>query len=162
MGFEPTSSEFGSEALTDWAIRSWVQLILRANFVQLLHFHRLLSVQFHFGYCLSQSPRFFQLKFYWGNHVSVAEWSDIYGTHHWRIMWSSYRKLAWVRFEPTTTKFRSDTLTDWTNYQAMSSTHTQSQPCTATPTSSFALSPISFRLLPSLATTFILTEIGLR
>ena len=26
---------------------------------------------------------------------------------------SSYTKLAWVGFEPTTTEFRSDALTDW-------------------------------------------------
>ena len=45
--------------------------------------------------------------------MSVAEWVDTYGIHHWRILWSSYRKLAWVRFEPTTTEFRSDALTDW-------------------------------------------------
>ena len=32
--------------------------------------------------------------------------------HHWRISWSSYRKLIWVGFEPTTTEFRSDALTD--------------------------------------------------
>ena len=25
-------------------------------------------------------------------------WTDIYGIHHWRIVWSSYRKLAWVGF----------------------------------------------------------------
>ena len=25
---------------------------------------------------------------------SVAEWNDAYGIHHWRILWSSYRKLA--------------------------------------------------------------------
>ena len=37
----------------------------------------------------------------------------IYGIHHWRILRSSYRKLAWVGFEPTTTEFRSDALTDW-------------------------------------------------
>ena len=37
----------------------------------------------------------------------------IYGTHDGRIIWSSYRKLAWVAFEPTTTEFRSDVLTDW-------------------------------------------------
>ena len=37
----------------------------------------------------------------------------IYGIHHWRMIWSSYRKLAWVGFEPTTTEFRSDALTDW-------------------------------------------------
>ena len=45
--------------------------------------------------------------------MSVAEWVDTYGIHHWRIIWSSYRKLAWVGFEPTTTEFRSDTLTNW-------------------------------------------------
>ena len=48
-----------------------------------------------------------------GNHVSVVEWADKYGIHHWWILWSSYRKLAWVGFEPTTTEFRSDALTDW-------------------------------------------------
>ena len=45
--------------------------------------------------------------------MSVAEWADTYGIHHWWILWSSYRKLAWVEFELTTTKFRSDALTDW-------------------------------------------------
>ena len=38
----------------------------------------------------------------------------IYGIHHWQILWSSYRKVAWVGFEPTTTEFRLDTLTNWT------------------------------------------------
>ena len=37
----------------------------------------------------------------------------IYGIHHWRIFRSSYRKLVWVGFEPTTTEFRSGALTDW-------------------------------------------------
>ena len=59
VGFEPTTSEFCWDALTDWAIRPWVQFTLRANFVQLLQFHRLFSVQFHFGYCLRQSPGLF-------------------------------------------------------------------------------------------------------
>ena len=45
--------------------------------------------------------------------MSVAEWADIYGIHYWRILWSSYRKLAWVGFEPATTEFRSYSLTDW-------------------------------------------------
>ena len=49
-GFEPTTTD----ALTDWAVRPWVQLALRANFVQLLQFHRLFSVIFHFG-CLPSS-----------------------------------------------------------------------------------------------------------
>ena len=37
----------------------------------------------------------------------------IYGIHHWRILRSSYRKLAWAGYEPTTTEFRSVALTDW-------------------------------------------------
>ena len=56
---EPTTTEFRPDALTDWAIRPWVQLTLRANFVQLLQFHCLFSVTFHFGYCIGQSPRLF-------------------------------------------------------------------------------------------------------
>ena len=65
---EPTTTEFRSDAPTDWAIRSWVQLALRANFVQLLQFHPLFSVIFHFGYCLRQSPRFFSSNFCWSSH----------------------------------------------------------------------------------------------
>ena len=45
--------------------------------------------------------------------MSVAEWTDTYGIRHWSILWSSYRKLAWVGFEPLTTEFRSEVLTDW-------------------------------------------------
>ena len=50
-GFEPTTTEFCSSALTNWAIRPWVQLILRASFVQLLQFNHLFSVQISFRYC---------------------------------------------------------------------------------------------------------------
>ena len=39
--------------------------------------------------------------------MNVAEWADTYGIHQWRILLSSYRKLAWVGFEPTTTEFCS-------------------------------------------------------
>ena len=114
MGFEPMTTEFCSDALTNWAIRPWVQHAFKANFVQLLQSHYLFSVIFYFTYCLCQSPHVFQWsKFSWGNHTSVAEWTDTYGIHHWKILWSSYRKLAWVGFEPTTTEFRSDALTDW-------------------------------------------------
>ena len=37
----------------------------------------------------------------------------LYGIHHWKILWSSYRKLAWVGYEPTATEFCSAALTDW-------------------------------------------------
>ena len=59
VGLEPTPTEFRSDALTDRDIRSWVQLVLRAIFVQLLHLHRLFSIRFHLGYCLRQSLRLF-------------------------------------------------------------------------------------------------------
>ena len=52
--------------------------------------------------------------------------------------------LAWVWFEPTTTELRSDALIDWAIYHAMSSTHVQSQLCTATSISSFVQCHISF------------------
>ena len=44
--------------------------------------------------------------------MSVAEWAHTYGINHWRILIRGYRKLAWVLFEPATTEFRSDALTD--------------------------------------------------
>ena len=39
MVFEPKTTEFRSDALTNWAIKPRVQLELRANFVHLLQFH---------------------------------------------------------------------------------------------------------------------------
>ena len=84
----------------------------------------------------------------------------IYGIHHRRILWSSYRKLAWVGFEPTTTEFHSDALTDWAIRPWVQLA--LSQLCTPTPISSFAQCHISFRLLPSSVATFVLIEILLR
>ena len=105
--------EFRSDALTNWAIRPWVQLALRANFLQSLQF-----------YLFVQCSRFISVFALVSRHICfnrslaqvitlVAEWIDTYGIHHWRIFRSSYRKLAWVGFEPTTTEFRSDAPTDW-------------------------------------------------
>ena len=74
LRFEPTTTEFCLDAQHNWAIRPWVQVALRANFVQLLQLHCLFSVRFHFGYCLRQSLRWFGSKFSWGSHMSVAEW----------------------------------------------------------------------------------------
>ena len=72
-------------------------------------------VQCHISFrlCLRQSACLFYSKFSWGNHMSVAESTDTCGMHHWRILWSSYRKLTWVGFEPKTAGFRSNALTDW-------------------------------------------------
>ena len=106
--FKPTTTEFRSDALTDWAIRPWVQVALRANLVQVLQFH--LFIQFsHFisaiGFvsghiCFKRNLVYLVML--------VAQWIDIYGIHHWRTLRSSYRKLARVRFAPKSTEFRSD------------------------------------------------------
>ena len=37
-------------------------------------------------------------------YIYIYTWCN----HHWRILWSSYRKSAWVGFEPMTTEFRSN------------------------------------------------------
>ena len=37
--------------------------------------------------------------------------NDTYAIHHWRILWSNHWKLAWMGFEPITTKFCSNALT---------------------------------------------------
>ena len=82
---EPRTTEFCSNALTDWAIRPWAQFALRATFVQLREFHRLFSVQFHFGYCLPQSPRLFSFKFSWGNQMSKNQLSILIQYEHWTL-----------------------------------------------------------------------------
>ena len=113
VGFKPTTTEFRSDAPTDWAIRPWVQLALRANFVHLLQFHLFFQCS-HFISVVAFVSRHIYLKQGLAQVIRlVAEWIDTYGTYHWRIFRSSYRKLAWVWFEPTTTEFHSDVLTDW-------------------------------------------------
>ena len=98
VGFEPTTTEFRSDALTDWATRLWVQLVFRANFVQLPQFHRLFSVTYHFGSLPLSVATFILIEVFLGSHMSVAGWPDTYGIHHWQILWSGYRKLAWVGY----------------------------------------------------------------
>ena len=106
---------------------------------------------------LSMIPRNGEnLKSFWESLRQILGdigWNDpninriyIYGLHYWRIIWSSYRKFAWVGSR------RSNRL----SYQAMSSTCTQSLLCTATPISPFVQCLILFRLLPPTVATFIL------
>ena len=66
-----------------------------------------------FVQCHISVATLFELNVSWGNHMSVAEWADTDGIQHWRILWSSYRKLAWVGLETITTEFCSDALIDW-------------------------------------------------
>ena len=113
VGFEPWTTEFGSDALTDWTIRPWVQLALRAKFVQLLLFH--LSVQFsHF--MLAVALVSYHICFMQNLAEIImfaAEWIDTDGIQHWRIFRSSYGNLAWVGFEPMRNKIHSGALTNW-------------------------------------------------
>lgn len=71
--FGPITNEFRLDHLTDWAIKSWVQLVLRANFLKLLQFYLLFGVIPRFNYCLRQSRRFFQFKRCRGNHLIAVE-----------------------------------------------------------------------------------------
>ena len=61
------------------------------------------------------------------------------------ILWSSNRKLAWVGFEPTTTEFRSDALTDWA-IRPWPQVALLGQLSIATPILSIVQCHISFRL----------------
>ena len=114
MGFEPTTTEFRSHALADWVITASVRLAFRGNFVQLLQFHLFLRCSYFISVVTFVNRQIFvKLTPIALVVTSVAEWINRYGIHHWRIFGSSYRKLAWVGFEPMTTEFRSDALTDW-------------------------------------------------
>ena len=68
--------------------------------------------------------------------MSIAESAYTYRIQRLQILWSSYRKLAWVGFEPATTEplFKHST---WLSYEAMCSTLTQSQLSTTTSISWF-------------------------
>ena len=101
VGFETTTTEFRSDVLTYWVIRPWVQLALRANFVQLLQFHLFVQCS-HFISAIAFVSHHICFKRNLAQVITLAaQWIDTYGIHHWRIFRSSYRKLAWVGFEPT-------------------------------------------------------------
>ena len=161
MEFEHTTTDFRWGVLTNWAIRSWVQLALRAKFVQLLQFHLFVQCRISFRPLSSSVATFILIESLLNNHMSVAEWPDTYGIHSWRILWSIYRKLIWVGFEPTFTEFRSDALTEWVIKPwvqlALRANFVQLLQFRL-----FVQCRISFRLLPSSVNTFILIESLLR
>ena len=112
MGFESMTTQFRSDALINWAIISKDQLTLRVNFVQSLQFY-LFVQRSHFIMVIAFVSHYICFKRNFVQVITlVAEWIDTYGIHHWWIFRSSYIKLAWVGFEPMTTEFRSDALTD--------------------------------------------------
>ena len=95
VGFEPMTTGFRSDALTDCTVRPWVQFALRANFEQPLQFHCLFSVTFHFGYCLRQSPHFFSSNFCWGNHIEQHVTAIIIYGHITCVIYFTVR-VAWI------------------------------------------------------------------
>ena len=110
FGFEPKTTEFRSDALTDWAIKPFVQLVLWANFVQLFQIH--LFVQWlGFISVFAFASHHICLKCSLAQVITlVEEWTSTYGVHHWKIFKRTYRNLAWLGFEPMTIDFRSDAL----------------------------------------------------
>ena len=92
MGFEPTITKFSLDALTNWAIRSWVQHVSRAKFVQLLLF--LLFVQ-HSGFIFTVASVSRHICIMWNLAQImklVAERIGTYGIHHWPTFLEVARK----------------------------------------------------------------------
>ena len=67
---------------------------------------------FDFGHCLRESPDLLEAKSRIANHVTRGMNRYIWYSPL-KDFWGSYRKLAWLGFEPTTTEIRSDGLADW-------------------------------------------------
>ena len=135
VGFEPTTTEFHSDALTNWAIRSWVQLALRANFVQLLQFH--LSVQCS---CFILAIAFITCHICFKRHLTqVITWVQWNELIHMVYNTEGFLEVAvesWPEWDLNSWPLNSVRCSHQLSYQAMSSTCTQSQLCTATPISS--------------------------
>ena len=79
------TTEIRSDALHNWAITPWVQLALKASFVQLVQFRLLI-----------QFLRYISVFPFVRSHICfkpslalkitlVAEWIDTYGIHHRKI-----------------------------------------------------------------------------
>ena len=83
--FEPKTTEFRSDALTDWVIRRWAQLALRANLVQLLQFHRLLHLVI---------PSL-SLAYYQTINIHFVKNSEMWADFHCIIMVQLFRSNAW-------------------------------------------------------------------
>ena len=85
MRFEPTTTEFCSDALTDWDIRPWVQLAPITKFVRLLQFHLFVQCS-HFILAIVFASCYICFKRYLSQIITlVAEWIDTYSIPHWKI-----------------------------------------------------------------------------
>ena len=132
MWLEPTTTEFHSDHLTDWTIKPFAQLAVRARFVQLLQFHLFVPCSGFISAfaCISGHISFKT------NLIQVVAWVKKNELMHvtftterfWIVAIASW--LQWD-FNPWSLNYfrRSNRL----SYQDMSSTPNQSQLCTATP-----------------------------
>ena len=83
--FEPTTTEFRSDSLTNWAIRPWFQLILRANIVQLLQLHLLVQCS-HIILVTAFASRHICFKRNLAEAITLlVEWIDTHAIHCWSI-----------------------------------------------------------------------------
>ena len=135
VSFEPTTTEFCWDAVTDWAIRPLISTCSQSQLCRDTQVSSLSSVfTFYFVHCFAICRILFKRGL--AQVITfVAERIGIHGIHHWRIFRSSYRKLAWVGFEPMTTEFLIIALTEWI-ISPWSPIRLQSQLCTPTTVSS--------------------------
>ena len=141
MGFEPTSTQFHSDALTNWAVKPWVELILKANFVQPLQFHIfvwcwyfILAIAFviYDIYFKQNLGQVITLWAEWLIHMvfSIEEFLEV-AIESWPWWNLNLQPLNFLQMF-------------WLCYQAMNLTCTRSQLRTATPVSSLC-SVFTFR-----------------
>ena len=98
--FEPTTTEFCSDALTDWDIRPWVQLALIAKFVRLLQFHLFVQCS-HFILAIVFASCYICFKRYLSQIITlVAEWIDTYSIPHWKIFEVAIESWSEWDFKP--------------------------------------------------------------
>ena len=132
--FEPTTTEFCSDALTDWGIRPWVQVTIKANILQLHHF-----------YLFVQCSRFISVFAFVSRHICFyvnsltcyfvsTEWIDTYGIHHWGFLEVVIE--SWIRGIWTHDHWVPFRCSNRLSYQAVSSTWSQNQLCTISSLSS--------------------------
>ena len=146
-----------SDALTDWAIRPWVHLPLRVNFVQLLQFHFIAQCL-----CFISTIAFASCHICFKQNLAqviilVAGWYIWYSPL--KDFRSSCRKLTWVGFEPAATKFCSEALTNWAIRPWIQLTLGANFVQLLHLISLFSVH-VSFQLLPLSVTTFALSEIS--
>ena len=98
--------------LSSTEFKSSVQHTLKANFVQLLQFHLFIQWRPLISVIAFVSCHICFKRIIAHVIILVAEWINTHVIDHWRSLSSSYRKLAWVRFTPTTSEFSSGALPD--------------------------------------------------